>query len=130
MNTIEKRNNIIYIDNSKIDLSIHVYLNKLAHRHFRDINSINKITKKITGYERLNPIYISYGILIVPLSNIDKEDSFCFNYYNVDEIIIDKYETIIIFKDGMEKRVNVSSYKMNNQIKKARIIEAYVRLID
>lgn len=130
MNVIEKINGYVYVDNSKIDKSMYSYINDLAIKNFKNIKSIIKSTKRITKKTRLNPIYISKDILLIPFYDIRSEDAICINYFNIKGITINAFNTTICFNDGMIRSFSISSYKMQNSIKKAILIDEYITLID
>ena len=129
MNVIEKINGITYLDNSKISESIYSYINNLAIKNFKDLKSIHKTTKNITKCRRLNPIYINEEIMLVPFYDINSYDAICINYFNVQSIVIHKNETTVIFIDGTYRTFMISSYKMHNLMKKAKLVDEYIRII-
>ena len=130
MNIIERIDNDVYVDNYKINESVYSYISKLASKNFKTIKSITKSVKRITGYKKLNPLYISSDILLIPLYEIRSYDAICVNYYNIKGIVIHKEETTIVFKDDTIKRIIISSFRMHNLIKKAELVDDYIGMID
>lgn len=130
MNIIEKIKGDVYLDNSKIDMSIRSFIDYEASLNFRSYSSIKRTSRKLIGKGRLIPLYISKKMMLIPFYDIKSNDAICINYYSIKGIIVHTKYTNIVFSDNTTRSFYVSSYKMNNLINKAKIIDEYITKID
>lgn len=126
MNYIKRNNDKIIVDNKELDMTFSRYLKHLSLCNFKTINDIRKTTKINCNIKYTIPLYINKNILLVYTGSLNSIDIIALNYFNITNIISNDYSSLIIFKDGMSIKINISPHRIKTMMEKGRIVFDYV----